>query len=83
MPYSTISREYLLREGIPPDRVIKTGSPMFEVLHYYMPKIQRSEIGSQLKLKDNNYFVVSCHREENVDSTEKFSRVDPNIKWAG
>ena len=72
MPYSTISREYLLREGIPPDRVIKTGSPMFEVLHYYMPKIQRSEIRSQLKLKDKDYFVVSCHREENVDSEENF-----------
>lgn len=72
MPYSTISREYLLREGIPPDRVIKTGSPMFEVLHYYMPKIQRSEIRDQLKLKDKDYFVVSCHREENVDSDANF-----------
>ena len=72
MPYSAISREYLLREGIPPDRVIKTGSPMFEVLHYYMPKIQRSEIRSRLKLKDKDYFVVSCHREENVDSEENF-----------
>jgi len=72
MPYSTISREYLLREGLPPDRVIKTGSPMFEVLHYYMPKIQRSEIRSQLKLKEKDYFVVSCHREENVDSEDNF-----------
>lgn len=72
MPYSTISREYLLREGIPPDRVIKTGSPMFEVLHYYMPKTQRSEIRDQLKLKDKDYFVVSCHREENVDSDMNF-----------
>jgi UDP-N-acetyl-L-fucosamine synthase len=72
MPYSRISREYLLREGIPPDRIIKTGSPMFEVLHYYMPKIQKSEIRSQLKLKDREYFVVSCHREENVDSENNF-----------
>jgi len=72
MPYSTISREYLLREGIQPDRVIKTGSPMFEVLHYYMTKIQRSEIRSQLKLKEKDYFVVSCHREENVDSHANF-----------
>ena len=72
MPYSTISREYLLREGCPPDRVIKTGSPMFEVLHHYMPKIQKSEIRNQLKLKDKDYFVVSCHREENVDSEENF-----------
>lgn len=72
MPYSAISREYLLREGIPPDRVIKTGSPMFEVLHYYMPKIQRSGIRDRLKLKENDYFVVSCHREENVDSGANF-----------
>jgi UDP-N-acetylglucosamine 2-epimerase len=72
MPYSAISREYLLREGIPPDRIIKTGSPMFEVLHYYMPKIQKSEIRNQLKLKDKDYFVVSCHREENVDSEDNF-----------
>ncbi|MRS01839.1 UDP-N-acetylglucosamine 2-epimerase (non-hydrolyzing), partial [bacterium] len=68
MPYSRISREYLLREGIPPDRVIKTGSPMFEVLHHYMPKIQKSEIRNRLNLKERDYFVVSCHREENVDS---------------
>ena len=72
MPYSTIGREYLLREGLPPDRVIKTGSPMYEVLHYYMPKIQKSEIRSQLTLKDKDYFVVSCHREENVDDEANF-----------
>jgi UDP-N-acetylglucosamine 2-epimerase (non-hydrolysing) len=72
MPYSTIGREYLLREGLPPDRVIKTGSPMFEVLHHYMPKIQRSEILTQLDLKENDYFVVSCHREENVDDEGNF-----------
>jgi len=72
MPYSAIGREYLLREGLPPDRVIKTGSPMYEVLHYYMPKIQKSEIRSQLKLQENDYFVVSCHREENVDDEVNF-----------
>ncbi len=72
MPYSTISREYLIREGLPPDRIIKTGSPMFEVLHYYMPKIQKSAISDQLRLKDRDYFVVSCHREENVDSEDNF-----------
>lgn len=72
MPYSAIGREYLLREGLPPDRVIKTGSPMYEVLHYYMPKIQKSEIRSQLKLQEKNYFVVSCHREENVDDEANF-----------
>ena len=72
MPYSSISREYLLREGLPPDRVIKTGSPMYEVLHYYLPKIQKSEIRDRLNLKDREYFVVSCHREENVDSETNF-----------
>lgn len=72
MPYSSIAREYLLREGLPPDRIIKTGSPMHEVLHYYMPKIQKSEIISRLNLKAGEYFVVSCHREENVDSDINF-----------
>jgi UDP-N-acetylglucosamine 2-epimerase (non-hydrolysing) len=68
MPYSTISRDYLLREGLPPDRVIKTGSPMYEVLHHYLPKIERSEMLDKLGLEPGKYFVVSCHREENVDS---------------
>lgn len=72
MPYSSIAREYLLREGFPPDRVIKTGSPMYEVLHYYMPKIQGSDVGGRLGLKDGEFFVVSCHREENVDSESNF-----------
>jgi UDP-N-acetyl-L-fucosamine synthase len=68
LPYSSISREYLLREGIPPDRVIKTGSPMYEVLHHYMPKIEQSAIVEKLGLESNKYFLVSCHREENIDS---------------
>lgn len=68
MPYSTISREYLIREGLLPDRIIKTGSPMMEVINYYMPKIERSKILSDLGLKKHEYFIVSCHREENVDS---------------
>jgi len=72
MPYSSIAREYLLREGFPPDRVIKTGSPMYEVLHYYMPKIQGSEIVGRLNLKGGEYVLVSCHREENVDSDANF-----------
>ncbi len=68
MPYSSIAREYLLREGIPSDRVIKTGSPMFEVLQHYQGGIDLSEILEKTDLKSNDYFVVSCHREENVDS---------------
>lgn len=72
MPYSTISREYLLREGLPPDRIIKTGSPMYEVLHYYMPKIERSGVLEALGLSPLDYFVVSCHREENVDNEGNF-----------
>lgn len=74
MPYSDISREYLLREGIPPDRVIKTGSPMYEVLHYYMPKILLSDVLERLKLRPAEYFVVSCHREENVDDPRQLKR---------
>jgi UDP-N-acetylglucosamine 2-epimerase len=72
MPYSSISREYLLREGLPPDRVIKTGSPMFEVLHFYLPKIEQSSVLERLSLKPQNYFVLSCHREENVDDEVNF-----------
>ncbi len=72
MPYSSIGREYLLREGLQPDRVIKTGSPMFEVLHYYMPKIERSAVLEALRLKYLDYYVVSCHREENVDDESNF-----------
>jgi UDP-N-acetylglucosamine 2-epimerase len=72
LPYSSISREYLLREGLPPDRVIKTGSPMYEVLHHYLPKVERSDVLARLGLKPLEYFVVSCHREENVDSERNF-----------
>ena len=72
LPYSDISREYLLREGIAPDRIIKTGSPMFEVLSYYREKIDRSDILSRLGLEEDRYFVVSAHREENIDSAKHF-----------
>lgn len=72
LPYSAISREYLMREGIAPDRVIKTGSPMFEVLHHYLPKVEKSDILVRLHLKPGEYFVVSAHREENVDSVGQF-----------
>lgn len=72
MPYSAISREYLLQEGLPPDRVIKTGSPMYEVLHYYRPKIEGSGALDRLSLTPLDYFLVSCHREENVDDETNF-----------
>lgn len=75
LPYSDISREYLLREGLPPDRVIKTGSPMFEVLHHYMPKIQGSDVVRRLGLTEGAYFVVSAHREENIDPPQQFARL--------
>jgi len=72
LPYSQISREYLLKEGFPADRIIKTGSPMYEVLYYYMPKIKSSRILEQLNLKEEDYYLVSCHREENVDEPRHF-----------
>ena len=71
LTYSNIAREYLLREGINPDRVIKTGSPMFEVLEHYKEEIEQSEILEKLNLNEKEYFVVSAHREENVDSKTK------------
>jgi len=68
LPYSDIAREYLLREGIPADRIIKTGSPMFEVLSYYKEQIDDSDILDRLELSKYDYFLVSAHREENIDS---------------
>ena len=75
LTYSSIAREYLLREGLPPERVIKTGSPMFEVLNYYSNKIDQSQILKQLTLADRDYFVVSAHREENIDSDVNLSKL--------
>ena len=72
LTYSAIAREYLVSEGLPPDRVIKTGSPLFEVLEFYKSKINNSTILEDLKIAKNQYFVVSCHREENVESDDRF-----------
>ena len=72
LTYSDIAREYLLREGLPPDRVIKTGSPMCEVLHYYLPKIKQSDVLNRLLLSPLDYFVVSAHREENIEPKHNF-----------
>jgi len=71
LPYSTIAREYLLAEGFPADRVIKTGSPLFEVLGHYRSAIEHSAALAQLGLERGQYFLVSCHREENVDAPER------------
>lgn len=72
MPYSAISREYLLREGLPADRVIKTGSPMFEVLNHYRPRIDASDVLGRLGVAPRGYYLVSAHREENVDDPDQF-----------
>lgn len=75
LTYSTIAREYLLREGLPPDMVIKTGSPMFEVLNYYLDGINNSDVLTRLELKEHEFFVVSAHREENIESDKNFLKL--------
>lgn len=75
MSYSTIARDYLVAEGLPPDRIIKTGSPMFEVLTYYREGIEASTVLERLNLKEGQFFVVSAHREENVDSDKNFMKL--------
>lgn len=72
LTYSDIAREYLLREGLPADRIIKTGSPMFEVLNHYLPKIESSDVLKRLNLEKEKFFVVSAHREENINSEKNF-----------
>ncbi len=71
LPYSAISRSYLIREGINPDTIVTTGSPMKEVINHSIKKINSSKILQKLKIKEENYFVVSCHREENVDLDDR------------
>ncbi|KAA5972921.1 non-hydrolyzing UDP-N-acetylglucosamine 2-epimerase [Pantoea sp. M_9] len=75
LTYSDIAREYLLAEGLPADRVIKTGSPMYEVLTHYMPQIDGSDVLERLQLQANQFFVVSAHREENVDSPKQLAKL--------
>jgi len=75
LTYSSIAREYLLREGLASDQVIKTGSPMYEVLHHYLPRILKSDVLSRLALTDKGYFLVSAHREENIDSDVCLSKL--------
>ena len=75
LTYSTIAREYLLREGLPADLVIKTGSPMFEVLNHYRSSIDESLILQQLNLTKNQYFLVSAHREENIEARRSFENL--------
>lgn len=73
LTYSDIAREYLLREGLPADRIIKTGSPMFEVLNHYLPSIESSDVLERLGLEEGKFFVVSSHREENINSEKNFN----------
>ncbi|MDO8344193.1 MAG: UDP-N-acetyl glucosamine 2-epimerase, partial [Cellvibrio sp.] len=75
LTYSAIARDYLLREGLPPDLVIKTGSPMFEVLMYYRPRIEASDVLTRLELEAYKYFVVSAHREENIEFSQSFTKL--------
>ena len=79
LTYSDIAREYLLREGLPADRIIKTGSPMFEVLNHYKYAIETSDILTRLKLEENKYFIVSAHREENINNDTNFTGLTTSL----
>jgi UDP-N-acetylglucosamine 2-epimerase (non-hydrolysing) len=79
MPYSDIAREYLLAEGLPPDRVIKTGSPIFEILTHYRPGIDASRALAETEVEENGYFLVSAHREENVDAEPQLRALSESL----
>ncbi len=81
LTYSDIAREYLLLEGFPKERIIKTGSPMYEVLEYFRDNIENSSILSTLKVKEKKFFLVSCHREENIDDDKKFTEFISFLKF--
>lgn len=83
LTYSDIAREYLLREGLPADRIIKTGSPMFEVLNHYLPEIKKSDVLSRLNLEEGKYFVISSHREENINSEKNFRGLMDSLNAIG
>ena len=78
--YSDIAREYLLREGISPDRIVKTGSPLFEVIQHYLPLIENSDILNRLELKSQKFFVVSSHRDENISNPERFQQLITSLQ---
>tara|TARA_B100000678_G_scaffold228826_1_gene196887 strand:+ start:800 stop:1933 length:1134 start_codon:yes stop_codon:yes gene_type:complete len=79
LPYSSIAREYLLREGIAPDRIVKTGSPMFEVLNHYREGIEASDVLERCGVEPGGYFLVSAHREENVDERKMLTRLTESL----
>ena len=83
LPYSNIARDYLIAEGLPADRVVKTGSPMLEVLTYYSKEIESSTVLTSLNLKSGEYFLVSAHREENVDTDTQFDKLVNSLNAIG
>jgi UDP-N-acetylglucosamine 2-epimerase len=81
LTYSDIAREYLLKEGLPADRIIKTGSPMYEVLNHYLPAIEKSVVLTRLNLEKHKYFVISSHREENINSEKNFTQLMATLNF--